>query len=236
VRQEIYPVPEQLKPHLLLSLLREGKLDSVLVFTRTKHRANRLAAFLQEHDIASERIHGNRSQSQRTQALAGLKSGRYQVLVATDVAARGIDIENLSHVVNFDVPNMPDDYIHRVGRTARAGATGDALTFAAPREHKELRAIERAVGKTLPRLTLAGFDYHYKPAERFEIPIRERIAEIRARKAQERARARANAERKVRLAAQRLPSAAVAVGASATPRSGSETTPQPRRRRRGRRR
>jgi ATP-dependent RNA helicase RhlE len=238
VRQEIYQVPENLKPQLLLGLLREGTLDRVLVFTRTKHRANRLAAFLQGHGIASERIHGNRSQSQRTQALAGLKSGRYRVLVATDVAARGIDIENLSHVVNFDVPNQPEDYIHRVGRTARAGATGDALTFAAPQERKELQAIERAVGKTLPRLTLAGFDYHHKPSERFEIPIRERIAEIRARKAEDRARSRAKAERKARLEAERQPRAAVAVSASAAPRAGARTTPKPKwgRGRRSRRR
>ena len=196
VRQEIYQVPKQLKPQLLLALLQQGKLENALVFTRTKHRANRLADFLLKQGIASERIHGNRSQNQRTKALADFKSGRCRVLVATDVAARGIDISALSHVVNFDVPNDPDDYIHRVGRTARAGATGDAVTFASPDERQELRAIERAVKKTIPRQTLAGFDYKHKPSERFEIPIGERIAQIRARKAEERARARAKAERK----------------------------------------
>ncbi len=134
VRQELYPVVDKLKPQLLLELLRQGTIDNALVFTRTKHRANRLAAFLLESGIPCERIHGNRSQGQRTQALAGFKSGRYRVLVATDVAARGIDIEALSHVVNFDVPHVPEDYIHRVGRTARAGATGDAITLFSPQE------------------------------------------------------------------------------------------------------
>jgi ATP-dependent RNA helicase RhlE len=119
-----------------------------------------------------------------------------QVLVATDIVARGIDVEELSHVVNFDVPHVPEDYIHRVGRTARAEATGDAITFVSPEEETDLRAIERAIGRRLPRRTLAGFDYHSKPTERFEVPIAERIAEIRKRKAEERARAKEKAERK----------------------------------------
>jgi ATP-dependent RNA helicase RhlE len=233
VRQEIYPVPQRLKPHLLLALLADNTLDNALVFTRTKHRANRLDAFLRGHGIASERIHGNRSQTQRTRALAGFKSGRFRVLVATDVAARGIDVNELSHVVNFDVPNVPEDYIHRVGRTARAGATGDALTFAAPEERGELRAIERAVRKSLPRRTLAGFDYEHTPAGRFEIPIGERIAEIRARKAADRARARAKAERKAQAASPMRPGAAVAVTAVSAP--GGGPNPRPRRRRRRRR-
>ena len=108
--------------------------------------------------------HSNRSQHQRTEALAGFKSGRYQVLVATDIAARGIDVEALSHVVNFDVPNMPDNYIHRVGRTARAQLTGDAFTFVSADEEQDLRAIERALGKRLPRLELEGFNYDVKKA------------------------------------------------------------------------
>jgi ATP-dependent RNA helicase RhlE len=105
------------------------------------------------------RIHGNRSQAQRTQALAGFKDGRFRVLVATDIAARGIDIPALSHVVNFDVPPATEDYVHRVGRTARASATGDALTLVAPEEEADLRVIERAVGGRITRVTLAGFDY-----------------------------------------------------------------------------
>jgi ATP-dependent RNA helicase RhlE len=231
VRQELYAVPEQLKPQLLLSLLRENKLDNALVFTRTKHRANRLAAFLLQHGVACERIHGNRSQSQRTQALSGFKSGRYRVLVATDVAARGIDIEDLSHVVNFDVPNVPDDYIHRVGRTARAGATGDAVTFAAPQERRELAAIERAVGKAIPRSILAGFDYDHKPTARFEVPIGERIAEIRARKAEDRARAKAKAERRVQGASgQPLKATAARATSPGRPASADATRPRGRRR------
>jgi ATP-dependent RNA helicase RhlE len=196
VTQAVYPVREDLKPWLLLELLRRGEIKSVLVFTRTKHRANRLAEFLDRQGIACDRIHGNRSQAQRTEALARFKDGRNVVLVATDIAARGIDVEALSHVVNFDVPNIPEDYIHRVGRTARAEMTGDAFTFVAPQEQGELGAIEREVGKRLQRLTLEGFDYEKKPEERFEIPIAERIAAIRARKSEERARARQKAERK----------------------------------------
>jgi ATP-dependent RNA helicase RhlE len=116
----VYPVPQDLKPALFLELLNRGLVQEALVFTRTKHRANRLADHLVRQKINAARIHGNRSQAQRTEALAGFKSGKYRVLVATDIAARGIDVEALSHVVNFDVPAVPEDYIHRVGRTGRA--------------------------------------------------------------------------------------------------------------------
>ena len=196
VEQAVYPVREDLKPWLLLELLRRDEIKNVLVFTRTKHRANRLAEFLDREKMPCDRIHGNRSQAQRTDALARFKSGRLRVLIATDIAARGIDVEALSHVINFDVPNVPDDYIHRVGRTARAGAVGDAFTFVAPQEQADWHAIERAVGKRLPQRTLAGFDYAAASGERLEIPIAERIAAIRARKAEERARAREKAARK----------------------------------------
>jgi ATP-dependent RNA helicase RhlE len=196
VEQMLYPVSETLKAHLFLELIRKGEVKDVIVFTRTKHRSNRLFDFLTRHGVTCERIHGNRSQAQRTQALDGFKSGRVQVLVATDIVARGIDVEELSHVVNFDVPHLPEDYIHRVGRTARAEATGDAITFVSPEEENDLRAIERAIGRKLPRRTLAGFDYAAKPTERFEVPIAERIAEIRKRKAEERQRAKEKAERK----------------------------------------
>src|SRR5919107_1470169 len=129
ITQALYPVKQELKPHLLLELIRRGDVKDAIVFTRTKHRSNRLAEFLERNGVPNARIHGNRSQAQRTEALAGFKSGKFQVLVATDIVARGIDIEELSHVVNFDVPHVPEDYIHRVGRTARAEATGDAFTF-----------------------------------------------------------------------------------------------------------
>jgi ATP-dependent RNA helicase RhlE len=196
ITQAAYPVPQDLKPSLLLELLQRKILQQALVFTRTKHRANRLADFLVQHGIKAERIHGNRSQSQRTQALAGFKSGRYPVLVATDIAARGIDVEALSHVVNFDVPAAPDDYIHRVGRTGRAEMTGEAFTFVTPQDEGDWRAIERAIGRSLPRVTLPDFNYQSRATKPLEIPHAQRIAEIRARKADERARARKNAERR----------------------------------------
>ena len=195
ITQAVYPVPQNLKAPLLATLLSRGDVQSALVFTRTKHRANRLAETLSKQGVKCERIHGNRSQAQRTQALAGFKEGRYRVLVATDIAARGIDVEALSHVVNFDVPHVPEDYIHRVGRTARAEMTGDAYTFVAPEEEGDLRAIEKAIGKRLPRITVPGFDYS-RAAERFEQPLHEGIAAIRARKAEERRRSKEKAERR----------------------------------------
>jgi len=196
ITQAVWPVAQDLKTSLLLELLRSGELTNALVFTRTKHRANRVADWLGKRGIAAARIHGNRSQAQRTEALAGFKQGRYKVLVATDVAARGIDIEALPHVVNFDVPGDPDSYIHRVGRTARAEREGDAWTFVSREEEGDLRAIERAVGRPIPRRTLDGFDYTSRASEKLEIPIQQRIAEIRARKADDRRRAAEKAARK----------------------------------------
>ncbi len=188
ITQAIYPVPQHLKSDLLRKLLEHEGLESVIVFTRTKHRANRLAASLTQHGISCIPIHGNRSQGQRTAALAGFKAGQYRVLVATDIAARGIDIADVSHVINFDCPHIADDYIHRVGRTGRASAVGDAFTFVSDEEQQNLRTIERAIGKRLPRVTLPDFDYAKKPTERLEIPIADRIAAIRAQKAKARSR------------------------------------------------
>ena len=182
VSQTAYPVPSELKSALLTELIKRGEIRSVIVFTRTKHRAHRLADYLLGHGIDAARIHGNRSQAQRTQALAGLKSGRFPVLVATDIAARGIDVQELSHVVNFDVPNCPDDYVHRVGRTARAEATGEAFVFVSPDEEADVARIERAIGKRLPRVTLPGFDYRKKPAEKLEVPLHDRFAAMRAQR------------------------------------------------------
>ena len=161
----VYPVAADRKSALLLELLGHSIAGSVLVFTRTKHRANRLAEFLEKHDMPCARIHGNRSQSQRTAALGGFKDGRFRVLVATDIAARGIDVEALGSVVNFDVPYVADDYIHRVGRTARAQLTGDAYTLVCPEEERDLQAIERALGARLPRQKLEGFDYTSSPKQ-----------------------------------------------------------------------
>jgi ATP-dependent RNA helicase RhlE len=237
ITQAVYPVAQELKPALLLALLRRGDMREALVFTRTKHRTNRLAAYLTEHGIATDRIHGNRSQAQRTQALAGFKAGRYRVLVATDIAARGIDIEALGHVVNFDVPNVPEDYIHRVGRTARADAVGDAFTFVAPEEEGDLARIERAVGRRLPRVTVPDFDYRARPAAKLEVPLAERIAEIRRKKAEDRARAEANAARREAHEAGQASRAPARRPARAEPPSdgGAARGPRPRRGRRDRR-
>ena len=196
ITQAVYPVPQELKAALFLSLLKRGDLKQALVFTRTKHRANRLYENLVKNGIRAERIHGNRSQLQRTSALAGFKSGKFPVLVATDIAARGIDVEALGHVVNFNVPPASDDYIHRVGRTGRAEMTGEAFTFVAPDEEDDVRNIERALGRRLPRVTVPEFDYNARPVGRLEIPISERIAGIRARKKEERARAAEKAARR----------------------------------------
>ena len=164
VTQTLFPVSQDGKPGLLLSLLETEEVGVAIVFTRTKHRANKVAKFLVSKGIEAERIHGDRSQGQRTEALAGFKSGKYRVLVATDIAARGIDIDALEHVINFDVPHVPDDYIHRVGRTARAERTGEALTFVAPDEEPMIRDIEKAIGSKLPRQKLQGFNYGAAPA------------------------------------------------------------------------
>jgi ATP-dependent RNA helicase RhlE len=196
VTHAVFPVPERLKRALLVEVLRRDEVGMALVFTRTKHRANRLATYLDGAGISCDRIHGNRSQAQRESALAAFKSGRLQVLVATDIASRGIDVKDLPHVINFDVPGQPDDYIHRVGRTARVDRTGTAVTLVSPEEENAFSAIERAVGHRLSRRRLEGFDYSAQPAGHLEIPIADRIATIRAQRAAERGRARANAERR----------------------------------------
>lgn len=192
ITQTLFPVPAHRKPALLVELLKRGEIGNVIAFCRTKHRANRLFEVLEKAGIPASRIHGNRSQAQRTKALEGFRDGRYRVLCATDIVARGIDVEALDHVVNFDVPAQAEDYIHRVGRTARAGATGEAYTFVSPEEEGEIRSIERAVGRKIERRTLEGFDYKAPAAERFEVPIGERIAAVREerRKARERQKAK----------------------------------------------
>jgi ATP-dependent RNA helicase RhlE len=151
ITQTVYSVGQMQKNDLLVELLKDNNIYSAIAFTRTKARANRLAAHLLKHDIAADRIHGDRSQAQRTRALQDFKRGKFRVLVATDIAARGIDIAELGHVVNFDVPMVPEDYVHRVGRTARASATGDAITFVAADEEKYFAQIERTLGKRLDR-------------------------------------------------------------------------------------
>ncbi|HSM05449.1 MAG TPA: DEAD/DEAH box helicase [Longimicrobiales bacterium] len=230
VTQAAYPVPQKLKSALLLELLSGGSMDEALVFTRTKHRANRLAKFLHKHDIPAERIHGNRSQAQRTKALAGFKRGDFRVLVATDIAARGIDVEALGHVVNFDVPNVPEDYIHRVGRTARAEMTGEAYTLVSPEEEQDFGKIERAVGARIGRVRLQGFDYD-RTGDALEVPRAERIRAIQEKRREDRARAAAKAERK-----QVNQEASGRNGGTGSPsgRNGGTGSSSGRRRRRGR--
>jgi ATP-dependent RNA helicase RhlE len=159
IRHEVYPVPQHLKTPLLIRLLVREDVTSVLVFVRTKRRADRVARQLREERFDVAIIHGNRSQNQRETALAGFRSGEHQIMVATDVASRGIDVEGISHVINYDVPLVPTDYVHRVGRTARMEAAGEAMTFVAPEEEGSLQGIEKTLGKTIHRVTLPDFDY-----------------------------------------------------------------------------
>ncbi len=149
--QTVYAVPQERKTDLLLELLKSNDIRSAIAFTRTRARANRLAAALEKHHIPSDLIHGDRSQSQRTSALDNFKRGKYRVLVATDIAARGIDIVDLGHVINYDVPGAAEDYVHRIGRTARAHAAGDAITFVSSDEEPMMKSIEYALGRPLTR-------------------------------------------------------------------------------------
>jgi ATP-dependent RNA helicase RhlE len=152
-------VPRHLKLALLVALLKEPGMDSVLVFSRTKHGADRIARKLESVNIKSGTLHSNRSQNQRLRALAAFKAGEVRVLVATDIAARGIDVTGISHVINYDFPMTNEDYVHRIGRTGRANAVGDALSFVCPDEYKDLRSLERFIGRGLPRRKLDSFDY-----------------------------------------------------------------------------
>ncbi len=157
VRQTVLPVATARKKDLLAHLLGSEAQGRTLVFTRTKHGANKLAKHLEGKGHGVALLHGNRSQSQRTRALEDFKRGKARVMVATDIAGRGIDVEGIEHVVNFDMPNVPEDYVHRVGRTARAGAAGDALSFVSPEENAYLKAIEKLIGRAIERRTVEGF-------------------------------------------------------------------------------
>ena len=160
VTQFIYEVPKHLKPALLAHLLRDPKLDMVLVFSRMKHGADRIARKLEMSGIKTATLHSNRSQNQRLKALKDFKSGAVRVLVATDIAARGIDVDGISHVVNYDFPMHPEDYVHRIGRTGRAHAVGDAISFVTAEDRDELRALERFIGRGIVRKRAEGFDYN----------------------------------------------------------------------------
>ena len=182
IRHTVFPVLPEMKGALLLELLRRTEIDRALVFARTKERAERIAAYLHRYGVAAGLIHGDRPQRDRNQAMTHFRQGRHRVLVATDIAARGIDVIELSHVVHFDVPRQPEDYIHRSGRTARASASGDAFTFVAPSEEPDLAAIERALGTKLPREVLAQFaPKGDAPAARLPAARRRRRATASAR-------------------------------------------------------
>jgi len=157
VDQVVHPVGLKAKKELLAKLITEDEWGQALVFTRTKHGANRLATYLEKQGIEAAAIHGNKSQTARTRALSDFKKGKVQVLVATDIAARGLDIEKLPHVVNFDLPNVAEDYVHRIGRTGRAGLSGSAVSLVSADEEKLLRPIERLLGRSIPVENIDGF-------------------------------------------------------------------------------
>jgi ATP-dependent RNA helicase RhlE len=159
VTHAVYPVPTTKKVELLAHLLLDEGLDSVLVFTRTKHGADRVVRHLSEKGIEATAMHADKSQGERTRALEDFKSGKIRVLVATDIAQRGLDVSGITHVINYDVPQQPEDYVHRIGRTGRAAASGDAFTFMSPDEIAMVRTIERVIGKKIPRISVPGYDF-----------------------------------------------------------------------------
>src|SRR4051812_15937196 len=163
ITQAAYPVAEHLKPALLRHLLRHTDMPSVLVFVRTKRSAKRLAHTIADDGFAVTELHSNLSQSSRNRAMEGFRRGDFQVMVATNIAARGLDVDHITHVISFDVPTVPDDYVHRIGRTARAEAEGDAFVLVSPAEERSLAQIERHIGQRLPRVTLPDFDYSQAP-------------------------------------------------------------------------
>ncbi|QNJ98092.1 DEAD/DEAH box helicase [Constantimarinum furrinae] len=187
VEQIVYRTDKSKKTDLVVKLISEGDWKQVLIFTRTKHGANRLSQKLEKANISSSAIHGNKSQGARTKALAGFKSGKVRVLVATDIAARGLDIPLLPHVINYELPNIPEDYVHRIGRTGRAGASGEAISIVSVDEDEYVRAIEKLLGERLQEETIPGFE------------VTETLTEVLDRKAENKAqnqRGRQNSNRK----------------------------------------
>jgi len=174
VTQLVYEVPAHLKPALLSHLLQDNKMNMVLVFSRTKHGADKIARRLEQGNVKCATLHANRSQNQRLKALADFKSGEVRVLVATDIAARGIDVDGISHVVNYDFPMHAEDYVHRIGRTGRAQAIGDAISFISPEDQSSLRSLEKFIGRGLVRKRAEGFNYAATAVPRTEEPPRYR--------------------------------------------------------------
>jgi ATP-dependent RNA helicase RhlE len=181
VKHVIYPVAQDQKADLLRELLERVNYDSVIVFCRTKNRADRLGNLLRKSNHAVTTLHSNRTQREREQALRGFRDGRFEVLVATDIAARGLDIANVSHVINFDVPQHPEDYVHRIGRTGRAEAAGDAFTLMVAEDASHVQAIERFIGKKVERVKLENFDYKYSVILDYDKPGQPTVQERRTR-------------------------------------------------------
>ena len=159
VTHAVYPVPRIRKTQLLTELLKNKEMDSVLIFTRTKHGADRVVRDLRQAGIQATAMHGDKTQKERTRALDDFKDGTMRVLVATDVAQRGLDVTGITHVINFDVPQEPEDYVHRIGRTGRAESSGDAYTLMSPDEIAMVRTIERVIGQEIPRISVPGYDF-----------------------------------------------------------------------------
>jgi ATP-dependent RNA helicase RhlE len=224
IMQAAYPVPENRKAALLHHLLRHTEMPSVLVFTRTKMSARRLARAIAADGFTVTELHSNLTQPQRNRAMEGFRRGDYQVLVATNIAARGLDVEHITHVISVDVPAVPDDYVHRIGRTGRAEAEGDAFVLVSPAEEKSLSQIERHIGQRLPRVTLPDFDYSSQAPEK---------AAKAGQKSRERGRGRPAgvAPHPSRTKAGSPPPVQRQSGGNSRPPAGQ---PHPRRRRRGR--
>ncbi|MFK7160013.1 DEAD/DEAH box helicase [Marinospirillum sp. MEB164] len=188
VTQSVYLVDKKQKPALLVKLLVDHQWGQTLVFTKTKHGANKLTKYLEESGFQAAAIHGNKSQGARTKALAGFKDNSIQILVATDIAARGLDIDQLPQVVNYELPNVAEDYVHRIGRTGRAGASGEAVSLVEPEENKLLKAIERLTNQQIPRLQAEGFAAPKAPAAGASKPAAGRTHQPRSRAAKPKAR------------------------------------------------
>jgi ATP-dependent RNA helicase RhlE len=173
VSHALYPVPKHLKTALTFEILKKTDTNSVLIFTRTRHRAQSLAVKLAREGYRATSLHSDRTQGQRQSALNGFKDGRYQIMVATDIAARGLDVDSISHVINFDIPDTADAYIHRIGRTGRAERTGDAFTLVTPEDDEMVRELEKIMEQRLPREVIAGFDYKVPaPPQQIQAPPR----------------------------------------------------------------
>ncbi len=172
VTHAVYPVPRDRKTELLAELLKEKGMDSVLIFSRTKHGADKVVRHLEAKGISATAMHADKSQVERMRALEDFKQGKVRVLVATDIAQRGLDVSGISHVINYDVPQQAEDYVHRIGRTGRAAATGDAFTFMAPDEIAMVRAIERVIGEPIPRISVPGYDFGSKEGEGMMTEVR----------------------------------------------------------------